>query len=106
MARVKINHSAIQEYLDGQHGVDSLLEREAAKAEARAKASAPVKTGAYKDSIHVETVHTDRMVKRVTADVDHAIGSAGTKMRRRPCITMLVAISSTVAARLGTGRPS
>lgn len=73
MARVTINHRGIQEYLDGRHGVEAVLEREAQERLARAKASAPVKTGAYRDSLHVETVHTDRMVKRVTADVDYAM---------------------------------
>lgn len=73
MARVKINHRGIQEYLDGRHGVDALLEREAQERLARAKASAPVKTGAYRDSLHVQTVHTDRMVKRIVSDVDYAL---------------------------------
>lgn len=72
-SRVKINHAGIQEYLDGKHGVEGLLDSEAKKAADRAKASAPVKTGAYKDSIHVETDHTDRMVKRVVADVPYAM---------------------------------
>jgi hypothetical protein len=73
MARVKINHRGIQEYLDGRHGVEAVLEREAQQSLDRAKASAPVKTGAYKESLHIETVHTDRMVKRVVADVDYAV---------------------------------
>lgn len=72
MARVTINHRGIQEYLDGKHGVEAVLEREAQQSLDRAKASAPVRTGAYKDSLHIETVHTDRMVKRVAADVDYA----------------------------------
>lgn len=72
MARVTINHRGIQEYLDGKHGVEAVLEREAQQSLDRAKASAPVRTGAYKDSLHIETVHTDRMVKRVVADVDYA----------------------------------
>jgi hypothetical protein len=72
-ARVKINHRGIQEYLDGKHGVEAVLEDEAQKRLERAKATAPVDSGAYRDSIHVETVHTDRMVKRVVADVDYAM---------------------------------
>jgi hypothetical protein len=71
--KVKLNHRGIQEYLDGQHGVEGLLDDEAEKAAEKAQASAPVDTGAYRDSIHVETVHTDRMVKRVVADVDYAM---------------------------------
>jgi hypothetical protein len=79
VARVTINHRGIQEYLDGKHGVEAVLEREAQQSLDRAKASAPVRTGAYKDSLHIETVHTDRMVKRVVADVDYApVVEAGT----------------------------
>ena len=73
MTRVKINHRGIQEYLDGKHGVDALLESEAQERLSRAKASAPVDTGAYRDSLHIETVHTDRVVKRIVSDVDYAM---------------------------------
>lgn len=69
----KLIHPGIQSYLDGGGGVSGLLDARAAEVEARAKASAPVDTGAYRDSIHVETDHTDRMVKRVIADVDYAM---------------------------------
>jgi hypothetical protein len=31
--------------------------------------AAPVASGAYRDSLHIETDHTDRMVKRVVSDV-------------------------------------
>lgn len=72
-ARVKLNHRGIQEYLDGKHGVEAVLEDEARKRLERAKATAPVDSGAYRDSIHIETDHTDRMVKRVVADVDYAM---------------------------------
>lgn len=74
MARVTtLNHRTIQEYLDGQHGVERVLDGLAHECEQRAKASAPVDSGAYRDSIHIETVHTDRMVKRVVADVPYAM---------------------------------
>ena len=46
---------------------------EAEKRAETARANAPVASGAYRDSIHVETDHTDRMVKRVVADVDYAL---------------------------------
>lgn len=75
MARteVKLNHSAIQEYLDGEHGIEALLEERAQHALSAAQSSAPVASGAYRDSLHIETDHTDRMVKRVVADVDYAL---------------------------------
>lgn len=71
--RIKLNSRGIQHYLDGGGGVDALLEAEAQERAARARASAPVSSGAYRDSIHVETDHTDRMVKRIVADVPYAM---------------------------------
>ena len=73
LPRLKINHPGIQSYLDGAHGVSGLLDAEAQAVEGRAQAGAPVDSGAYKASIHIETDHTDRMVKRVVADVDYAM---------------------------------
>lgn len=73
LSRFKLNSSGIQSYLDGDHGVDALLDREAEAAASRARSSAPVASGAYRDSIHVETDHTDRMVKRVVSDVPYAM---------------------------------
>lgn len=69
----KLNSRGIQALLDGGQGVDALLDAEAEACAARARASAPVASGTYRDSIHVETAHTDRMVKRVVADVSHAM---------------------------------
>jgi hypothetical protein len=70
--KVKLNHNTVQEYLDGDHGVSDLLERRADAILSRARAAAPVRSGDYRNSLHVETAHTDRMVKRVVADVDYA----------------------------------
>lgn len=72
-ARIKLNSRGIQHYLDGGGGVDALLEGEAQQRAERARSNAPVESGAYRDSIHVETDHTDRMVKRVVADVPYAM---------------------------------
>lgn len=69
----KLNHGGIQSYLDGGGGVEALLEAKAQTALARAQASAPVASGAYRESLHVETDRTDRMVKRVVADVPYAL---------------------------------
>jgi hypothetical protein len=75
MARtaVKLNHSEIQSYLDGGHGVRELLHAKAAPVEAAAKADPHDASGAYEDSIHIEEDHTDRLVVRVVADVDYAL---------------------------------
>ena len=70
--RIKLNSAGIQSYLDGGGGVDALLEAEAQERADRARANAPVASGAYRDSIHVETDHTDRMVVRVVASAPHA----------------------------------
>lgn len=40
---------------------------------ARAEASAPVRTGAYRASLHRESVTTDRAVERVIATAPHAM---------------------------------
>lgn len=69
----KLNHGGIQSYLDGGGGVEALLEAKAQEVLARAQASAPVASGAYRESLHVETDRTDRMVKRVVADVPYAL---------------------------------
>lgn len=73
MTNTKINHRGIQEYLDGRHGVDALLESQIQETLGRARSAAPEESGDYKRSLHVETVHTDRMVKRVVADVPYAM---------------------------------
>lgn len=70
---LRINHSEIQSYLDGGHGVEAMLDAPAERALSAAQASAPVESGAYRDSLRVETDHTDRMVKRVVSDVDYAL---------------------------------
>lgn len=73
LADIKINHAGIQSLLDGGQGVDSMLDSKAAGVAARAQSGAPVDSGAYRDSIHIETDHTDRMVKRVVADVSYSL---------------------------------
>ena len=72
-ARIKLNSAGIQSLLDGGQGVDAMLQAEAETRAERARANAPVASGAYRDSIHVETDHTDRVVKRVVADVPYAM---------------------------------
>lgn len=69
--RVKIIHKTVQEYLDGKYGVGALLDREAEKVLANARDSAPVRTGRYKRSLHIETDHTDRTRRAIVADVPY-----------------------------------
>lgn len=71
--RVTLNHGEVQSYLDGDHGVEAMLEARAQAALSAAQSSAPVKSGTYRDSLHIETDHTDRIVKRVVSDVDYAL---------------------------------
>lgn len=54
-------------------GVRAELQRRADAVAAAAKASAPVASGAYRDSIRVESVTTDRAVARVVAGTDHGL---------------------------------
>jgi len=74
MARPKVtlNHSGVESLL-GAPGVRAACREEAEKVAAAARASAPVKTGAYRDSIHVVSDTTDRAVERVVADVPYAM---------------------------------
>jgi len=53
-------------------GVRAAVRAEAEKIAARARASAPVRTGRYRDSITVVSGTTDRAVERVTATAPHA----------------------------------
>lgn len=69
----KLNHAEMQALLDGGNGVEAILDQHAEEVAGRARSNARVASGAYRDSIHVETDHTDRMRKRVIADVDYAM---------------------------------
>lgn len=73
LSRFKLKQNGLQSYLDGGNGVEALLDAEAQAAADRARSGAPVASGSYRDSIHVETDRTDRMVKRVIADVPYAM---------------------------------
>ena len=72
LERFKLNHSGIQSYLDGGHGVSSLLHSKAQAVLSAAQGSAPVDSGDYQASLHIEEDHTDRMVVRVVADVPYS----------------------------------
>lgn len=73
MARTTVTLSTrgVQEILQSA-GVRAHLASLARQVESAAIASAPVKTGNYKESIHVESATTDRAVERVVASAPHA----------------------------------
>lgn len=74
MARVtKLNPRTVGEYLNGGHGVEEELDRRASRTLSAARSNAPVATGAYRASLHVETTHTDRVVKRVRSNLPYAL---------------------------------
>lgn len=54
-------------------GLAGQLRARAEQVTAAARSAAPVASGAYRDSIGVEMVSTDRVTARVVADVPHAL---------------------------------
>lgn len=71
--RVKLISRGMQQLLNDD-GVERFLVGRMEQVESAAKSSAPVETGEYRDSIHLEVDHTDRVVVRVIADAPHALG--------------------------------
>lgn len=76
-ASVTVDLSGMESFLDDvghSSAVEMLVDSVARDVMAEARLSAPFRTGAYRDSIHVETVRTQhRTVKKVIADVAHAL---------------------------------
>jgi hypothetical protein len=72
MARTKVTlkHGGMKELLNSSD-IGDMLEKKMAPALAHAKAKAPVDTGAYRDGLHLERVHTDRVVVRIVGSTDH-----------------------------------
>lgn len=64
--RVVFNSKAAEELLKSPE-VRAMLRQRAEAVAARARASAPVNTGDYRNSIQVESATTDRAVERVVA---------------------------------------
>lgn len=69
--RVTLKHPGMAALLKSS-GVRAFVTSRAQAVESAAKSSAPVDTGAYRDSIHIEQDTTDRAVVRVVAGTDHA----------------------------------
>jgi hypothetical protein len=74
MARsgVKLNHAGMAALLKSAE-IRAAVAPHAEQALAAAQAGAPVESGDYKASLHIEHDTTDRAVERVVADVDYAM---------------------------------
>lgn len=70
--KVNLNHGGMAALLKSGE-VRSELTKRAEAVLSAAQSSAPVESGAYKSSLHVEQATTDRAVVRVVADVDYAL---------------------------------
>ena len=70
--RIKISYEGIRDLLNDP-GVRADLTRRMGPVESAAVAGAPVTSGDYRGSIHIEQATTDRAVVRVVADSDHAL---------------------------------
>lgn len=67
----KINHRGMGELLRSG-GVAAEMHRRAESVASAARSNAPVESGDYQASIHVEDAVTDRAVSRVVADIEYA----------------------------------
>lgn len=67
---IKLDHAGMAALLKSAEVRDALTQR-AEKVLAKAKADAPVDTGAYRDSLHIEQATTDRAVVRISGGTDH-----------------------------------
>lgn len=70
--RVELNHGGMRDLLNSP-GVRAELTRRAERVLARAKPTAPVESGEYQASLHIEQDTTDRAVVRVVAGTDHGM---------------------------------
>jgi type V secretory pathway adhesin AidA len=69
--RVKLNHRGMRDLLNSS-AARAALEGPAQSVLVRAKATAPVDTGAYRDSLHIAEDRTDRVVLRIGSNLDYA----------------------------------
>lgn len=67
----RLNHGGMDSLLKGSVGHNA-VEGPAEAALSAAVAGAPVETGAYRGSLHIEWDTTDRAVARVVADVNYS----------------------------------
>ena len=71
-ARVKLNHFGMAELLKGA-AAEAACRPVAEDVLSRAQGSAPVASGAYRDSLHIVEDETDRKRFRVVSDVPYAM---------------------------------
>lgn len=71
-AKVVLNRAGMKALLNDP-GVRADLTRRMGPVLSQAISTAPVKTGEYRASIHMEQATTDRAVVRVVADSDHSL---------------------------------
>jgi hypothetical protein len=70
--RVVMNRQGARELLNSPE-VRAMLRQRAEAVAARARSTAPVNTGDYRNSIQVESATTDRAVERVVSRAPHAL---------------------------------
>lgn len=70
--KVTLSSAGVRELLNDP-GVRAAVAAAADQVAQRAITNAPVQTGAYRDSIHRESITTDRAVERVVANAPHAL---------------------------------
>ena len=70
--RTKLKSSGMKELLNSSE-VRALVTQPAERVLSAAQSSAPVASGEYRDSLHIEQATTDRAVVRVVADAPHAL---------------------------------
>lgn len=68
--KIKLKSSGMEAMLKSS-GVRSFITERAERVLAKAKADAPVATGAYRDGLHIVQATTDRAVARVSGSSDH-----------------------------------
>lgn len=71
-SRVKVNYGGPFREVLNSGGTRAFVTERAARVLAQAKSQAPVDTGAYQASLHIEQATTDRAVARVVASVPYA----------------------------------
>ena len=72
LSKFSLNHGGMAALLKSS-GVRSFVTSRADAVLSAAESSAPVDTGAYRSSLHIEQATTDRAVVRVVADVSYAL---------------------------------
>lgn len=70
--KVRLNHAWFREFLLSA-AAKEVVEPPAERVLAAAQGSAPVVSGEYRDTLHLEEAHTDRVVMRVATGVPYGM---------------------------------